>query len=126
VKTVYPHSDLTEEIISAAIEVHRELGSAYKETVYQLALAHEFKLRQMPFEREKTITVTYKDIVVGTHKLDFLVEDKVVIELKVATAILDVHVSQILSYLAASKNKVGLILNFAEQRLVDGVKRIIL
>lgn len=123
---MYPHRDLTEEIISAAIEVHRELGSAYKETVYQVALAHEFSLRQMPFEREKTIKVTYKDIIVGTHKLDFLVDDKVVVELKVAQAILDVHVSQVISYLAASKKKVGLIVNFAEQRLVDGVKRIVL
>ena len=63
---MYPHRDLTEEIISAAIQVHRELGSAYKETVYQVALAHEFNLRQMPFEREKTIKVTYKDIVAST------------------------------------------------------------
>ena len=80
----------------------------------------------MPFEREKTIKVTYKDIIVGTHKLDFLVEDKVVVELKVVAAILDVHVSQVLSYLAASQKKVGLILNFAAERLVDGVKRIVL
>ena len=122
---MYPHRDLTEEIISSAIEVHRELGSAYKEAIYQLALAHEFSLRQIPFEREKTIKVTYKDIIAGTHKLDFLVDDKVVVELKVVAAILDIH-SQVVSYLAASQKKVGLILNFAEQRLVDGVKRIVL
>lgn len=123
---MYPHRDLTEEIISAAIEVHRELGSAYKESVYQIALAHEFNLRKIPFEREKAISVTYKVIVAGTHKLDFLVDDKVVVELKVVQAILDVHVSQVISYLAASKKKVALILNFAAERLVDGIKRIVL
>lgn len=91
---MYPHRDLTEEIIAAAIEVHRELGNAYKEAIYQVALAHEFGLRQIPFEREKTISVDYKDVIAGTHKLDFLVDDKVVVELKVVEAILDVHVSQ--------------------------------
>ena len=123
---MYPHRDLTEEIIAAAIEVHRELSPAYKESIYQVALAEELSLRKVPFEREKTIKVTYKDIIAGTHKLDFLVDDKVVVELKVVEAILDVHVSQVISYLAASKKKVGLILNFAAQRLVDGVKRIVL
>lgn len=123
---MYPHRDLTEEIISAAIEVHRQLGPAYKESVYQVALAHEFNLRGIPFEREKTISVTYKGITAGTHKLDFLVKDKVVVELKVVDALSDVHVSQVLSYLAASQKKVGLILNFAAERLVDGVKRIVL
>jgi GxxExxY protein len=83
-------------------------------------------LRDIPFEREKTISVDYKGIIVGTHKLDFLIDDKVVLELKVIEAIADVHVSQVISYLAASKKKVGLILNFAAERLVDGVKRIVL
>jgi len=123
---MYPHRDLTEQIISAAIEVHQQLSSAYRESVYQIALAHEFSLRQIPFEREKIISVTYKDIIVGKHKLDFLVEDKIVVELKVMQTILDIHVSQVISYLAASQKKVGLILNFAEQRLVDGIKRIVL
>jgi GxxExxY protein len=126
VEKVYPHRDLTEEIISAAIEVHRELGPAYRESVYQIALAHEFNLRQIPFEREKTIKVTYKDVIAGTHKLDFLIDDKVVLELKVVETILSIHVSQVISYLAASKQKVGLILNFAAERLVDGIKRIVL
>ena len=123
---MYPHGDLTEEIIGAAIEVHRELGSAYRESIYQVALAHELTLRGIKFEREKEISVTYKSIIAGKHKLDFLIDDSVVVELKVVETILDVHVSQVISYLAASKKKVGLILNFAAQRLVDGVKRIVL
>lgn len=123
---MYLHRDLTEEIIAAAIEVHQQLSSAYRESIYQVALAHEFNLRHIPFEREKTISVIYKDIVVGTHRLDFLVDDKVIVELKVVAAILDIHVSQVISYLAASKKKVGLIINFAAQRLVDGVKRVVL
>jgi GxxExxY protein len=123
---MYTHRELTEEIIGAAIEVHRELGPAYKEAVYQVALAHELTLRGIKFQREKEISVTYKSIVAGTHKLDFLVDDSVVVELKVAETIADAHVSQVISYLAASKKKVGLILNFAAERLVDGVKRIVL
>ena len=123
---MYQHRDLTEKIISAAIEVYQQLSSAYRESVYQVAMAHELKLRQIPFQREKAVSVTYKGIVVGTHKLDFLVDDKVVVELKVAQAITDAHISQVISYLAASQKQVGLILNFAAERLVDGIKRIVL
>jgi len=123
---MYPHRDLTEEIIGAAIEVHRVLGPAYKEPIYQVALAHELILRGIPFEREKSLSVIYKGVVAGKHKLDFLVDDSVVVELKAVEAILDIHVSQVISYLAASKKKVGLILNFAAERLVDGIKRIVL
>jgi GxxExxY protein len=98
---MYPHRDLTEEIIAAAIEVHRQLSSAYRESVYQVSLAHEFHLRQIPFEREKAIAVIYKGIVAGTHKLDFLVDDKVVLELKVVETILDVCGKKIICYLTS-------------------------
>jgi len=105
---MYPHRDLTEEIIGAAIEVHRILGPAFKESVYQVALAHELILRGIKFEREKTISVIYKGVIAGKHKLDFLVDDNVIVELKIVEAISDVHVSQVISYLAASSKKVGL------------------
>lgn len=123
---MYPHSDLTEKIIAAAIEVHKHLGPAYHETIYQLALAHELTLRAIPSEREKEISVSYKGIAVGQYRLDFLVEETVIVELKSVEALSDVHLSQMLSYLSATGKKVGLLINFAQAKLVDGIKRVIL
>ena len=123
---MYPHQLLAEKIIAAAIEVHQHLGPAYHESIYQVALAHELSLRHIRFEREKPIDVSYKGIPVGKYRLDFLVSDQVVVELKAIQAISDVHLSQILSYLNATQKIVGLILNFAQARLVDGIKRVVL
>jgi GxxExxY protein len=123
---MYPHQAITEKIIAAAIEVHQYLGPAYHEAIYQRALAHELVLRHIPFEREKEIEVSYKAQVVGTYRLDFLVDEAVIVELKVVDALSDVHLSQMLSYLSVTKKKVGLIINFAQTRLVDGIKRVVL
>ncbi len=123
---MYPHSEITEKIISAAIEVHKLLGLAYNEPIYQVALAHELSLRQIPYVREKWIDVSYKSIIVGKYRIDFLVDDVIVVELKAVSALSDVHLSQMLSYLAATGKKVGLIINFTQPRLVDGIKRVVL
>lgn len=123
---MYPHAELTEKIIAAAIEVHTHLGPAYHEGIYQVALAHELTLRGLPFEREKELDVSYKGISVGKFRLDFLVDDRVVLELKSVSALSDVHLSQMLSYLAATGKKVGLLINFAQAKLVDGIKRVVL
>jgi GxxExxY protein len=123
---LYPHTQITEKIISAAIEVHKILGPAYNEPIYQAALAHEFNLRQIPYVREKWIDVSYKGIIVGKYRLDFLVDDVILVELKAVSALSDVHLSQMLSYLQATSKKVGLIINFAQLRLVDGIKRVVL
>ena len=123
---MYPHSQITQRIIAAAIEVHQQLGPAYHESIYSVALAHEFGLQQINYEREKSIDVFYKGQSVGKYRLDFLVDEKVIVELKAVEAISDVHLSQMLSYLSATNNKVGLIINFAQTRLVDGIKRVVL
>jgi len=117
---------MTEKIINAAIEVHKLLGPAYNEPIYQVALAHEFKLRHIPYVREKWIEVDYKGIIVGKYRLDFLIEDLVVLELKAVSALSPVHLSQMLSYLKATNKRVGLIINFAQAKLIDGVKRVVL
>ena len=122
---MYPHTEITERIIAAAIEVHTHLGAAFTEPIYQVALAHEMSLQQIPYHKEKPISVTYKGQVVGQYRLDFLVCDEVVLELKAVEALSDVHVSQMLSYLAATDKKVGLLINFGQPRLVDGIKRVI-
>lgn len=123
---MYPHQEITEQIIVAAIEVHRHLGPAFTEPIYQKAIAHEMSLREIRYHKEKSIAVTYKGQVVGRYRLDFLVDNEIVVELKAIEALIEVHVSQMLSYLAAADKKVGLLLNFGQSRLVDGIKRIIL
>jgi GxxExxY protein len=78
----YPERELTQQVIGAAMEVHRLPGPGYLESTYQGALAHELRLRSIPFEREKVIRVTYKGRLVGEHRLDFLIDGRVVVELK--------------------------------------------
>jgi GxxExxY protein len=77
-----PHKELTARIIEAAIEVHRVLGPGFLEAIYEEALAHEFHLRGIPYERQKPIVIRYKDIVAGEQRLDLLVDGKVIVELK--------------------------------------------
>ena len=118
-----PFKELTAKIIEGCIEVHRILGPGFLESVYETALAHEFDLRGIKYERQKPIPIIYKTILAGEHRLDFLVEGKVVVELKAIKDFEDIHTAIILSYLKATKMEVGLLINFNKPRLVDGVKR---
>ncbi len=118
------HKGITSKILEAAIEVHRVLGPGFLEAVYEQALAHEFDLRRIAYERQKTIPVRYKEVVVGEHRLDFLVEDQVVVELKAVKDFEDIHIATTLSYLRATEKQVGLLINFNKPRLMDGVKRL--
>lgn len=118
-----PHKDLTAKIIESAIEVHRVLGPGFLEAVYEEALAHEFDLRAIPYERQKPIPIPYKDIVAGQHRLDLLVDSRVVVELKAVKDFEDIHYATILSYLRGTQTNVGLFINFNKPRLIQGVKR---
>ncbi|HWR72206.1 MAG TPA: GxxExxY protein [Nitrospirota bacterium] len=115
---------LTEKIISAAIEVHRILGPGLLESVCEEALCHEVVLRGMTIERQKEIDVVYKDKVIKGQRLDLMVNGEVVVEVKSVKRMEDVFTAQLLSYLKCSGLKRGLIINFGEKRLVDGIKRI--
>lgn len=92
-------SELVNTIQEAANEVYSHLKAGYNETVYEEAMAVEFRLREIPYEIERTTEVFYKDVKVGTHKLDFVVDDSVVVELKAGTSITKSHIAQISSYL---------------------------
>ncbi len=106
-------NQLTERIIGAAVEVHRELGPGLLESAYQRALAHEMRLRNMEFEEQKLCAVRYKDLLIeDAYRLDFLVGGKVVVELKTVDELLDVHDAQVLTYLRFSACRVGLLFNF--------------
>jgi len=120
----YPHSDITEKVIGCAIEVHKTMGPGFKESAYENALIHEFAGLGLKYERQKPVDIPYKGAKVGSHKLDLLVEGKVIVELK---AVRDFNIEdkkRLLSYLKATNMKVGLLINFARSTIQ--VKRLIL
>jgi len=105
--------ELTDRIIAAAIHVHRELGPGFLESVYEEALAVEFALSGIQFIRQKPIALFYKDHQIGEHRLNFLVEHKIIVELKAISALDDIHFAIGRSYLKAANLEDGLLLNFA-------------
>ncbi len=115
---------LTNAIIGAAIEVHRQLGAGLLELLYENALAHEFMLRSIPFIRQVPVSILYKQQVIGETRLDFLVAGKVVVEIKAVEMLAKVHSSQLICYLKVSGYKLGLLINFNVAVLKDGIKRI--
>lgn len=114
---------LTEQIIGAAIEVHRVLGPGLLESIYEEALCYEFSLRNIAFERQKEIDVYYKDKIIKGQRLDILVNNEVVVEIKSVRKLEDVFTAQVLSYLKSTGLKRALLINFGESKLIDGVKR---
>ncbi|MFL6545970.1 MAG: GxxExxY protein [Candidatus Udaeobacter sp.] len=110
-------SEITESIIAAAIAVHRELGPGFLETVYEQALAVEFAIRGIAFVRQKSIPLFYRDHQIGEHRIDFLVEDKIVVEQKAVEALEIVHFAIVRSYLKAAGLSDDLILNFSSMPL---------
>ena len=119
----YPLRELTDKIIGAAIEVHRELRSGFLEKVYENALCLELKIRGLQFESQVPMPVKYKGQHVGTYVADIIVERAVLCELKALDAIVPEHESQVLHYLKATGIRVGLILNFGASKLQ--IKRLI-
>src|SRR5512135_3096542 len=99
-------------VIGAAIEVHRWFGPGFLENVYEAALAVELASRSIPFEQQKGIPLLYKGRVIATHRLDLLVGERLVVELKAVDAIAPVHVAQMISYLTATQLSLGLLINF--------------
>lgn len=115
---------LTQKIIGAAIEVHKNLGCGLLESIYEEALCYEFELRGIEYQRQVKIDVIYKGKIIKGQKIDLLVKDEVVIEIKSLAKLPQVATAQTLSYLKATALKRGLLINFGEKRLIDGVKRI--
>jgi len=115
---------LTEQIIGAAIEVHRILGPGLLESIYENALAIELQLRGIECQRQVEVDVTYKGQIIKGQRIDLLVARQVIVETKSVSKLPDVALAQILSYLKATGLKRGLLLNFGCPRLVDGIKRV--
>jgi len=118
-------TEITEKIIGAAIEVHRHLGPGLLESVYEAALAFELSQLGVGVERQKPVPISYKGLKFEEgYRLDLIVADRVVVELKCVDAILPIHEAQLLSYLKLTGLKVGLLVNFKVPVLKQGIKRI--
>jgi GxxExxY protein len=116
---------LAHRVIGGAIEVHRLLGPGFLESVYEEALCVEFALRDIRFVRQVPIGVAYKGKMVGEARLDLLVADSLVVELKAVESIAPIHVAQVLSYLKATGLRLGLLISFNVSVLQRGIKRIV-
>ncbi len=115
---------LTQKIIGAAIEVHRNLGPGLLETIYEQALCHEFELRGIRYARQVEIDVVYKGKAIKGQRIDIIVEDEVIVEVKSLSNLPDASMAQVLSYLKATGFKRALLINFGAKMLRDGIKRI--
>jgi GxxExxY protein len=117
---------ITEKIIGAAVAVHRELGPGLLETAYEACLAYELTQSGLSVERQKGLPMKYREVVLDCgYRMDLLVEDSVVVEVKAIENMLPVHEAQLLSYLRMSGHKVGLLINFNVRTLVTGIRRVV-
>jgi GxxExxY protein len=113
----YPQSELTARIIGCCMEVHRLLGNGFQEVVYQRAVAIEFRRQGIEYVREQEIPIFYKGEQIGTRRVDFFVEGKVMLELKAIIHLDDVHLAQAINYLEAYGLEIGLLVNFGSRSL---------
>ena len=119
-------NQISEKIIGCAIEVHRILGPGLLESVYEDALCHELKSQDLQFIRQKPVPIPYKDIKLGTDlRLDLLVEDKVIVDLKAKEKLSNIDKPQLLTYLRLRKKRLGLIINFNVKLLREGIHRVV-
>jgi len=115
--------NLSNDIIGAAIEVHKKLGPGFLESIYQSALPLELRKKGLTVETQKEIKIYYDGKEIGTHRLDLVVNNLIIVELKTVKEFDDAHIAQVLSYLKASGLKIGLLLNFAKA-MID-IKRVV-
>jgi len=117
---------LSNQVIGAAIEVHRELGAGLLETTYELSLQHELQLMGISVYRQVTLPLNYKGLIVPeAYRIDLLVEDCLVVEIKTVVALAPIHSAQVLTYLRMSEKHLGLLINFHSIRLADSIKRLV-
>ena len=113
----FKYEDITKRIIGCAMKVHSTLGNGFQEVIYQRALEIEMSIEGLKFEREKEMPIMYKGYEIGTRRVDFFVEDKIMVELKALIQLEDVHLAQGKNYLEAYNMEVGLLINFGAKSL---------
>jgi len=114
-KVLYP--ELSYKIMQIVFEVHNKLGPGFTEDVYEEATAYELETQDVPIERQKVIQVIYKNRVVGTYRLDLIIDGKIILELKAVTTLNDLFKQQVLSYLKATDLRLGMLVNFGAKRV---------
>ena len=120
-------NQFSNQVIGAAIEVHKDKGPGLLESIYEKCLMHELSLRKIPAKKQIPVKVTYKDLVFEDNlKLDIIVDDCLIVELKAVERVLPIHKAQLLSYMKLLDIPLGLLINFNEIKLVNGVSRLIL
>ena len=117
IKVEYPLSDLTGKIIGCAMEVHKHLGNGFQEVIYQRALEIEMNLQKLEFSREHEMLISFKGENIGTRRVDFFVEGRVLVEIKAVVKLEDVHLAQAINYLEAYGLEIGLLINFGSSSL---------
>lgn len=117
IKEEYKYSDITERVIGCAMKVHNTLGNGFQEVIYQRALAIEFEKAKLLFTRELEMPIFYDQVDIGSRRVDFLVDEKIMVELKAISQLEKVHLAQALNYLEAYKLEIGLLINFGNTRL---------
>lgn len=125
-KTIMTENEISSKIIGAAIEVHKELGAGLLESSYEVCLAYELRQLGLSVQSQVALPVVYKDIRLDAgYRIDILVENKVIIEVKSVDSLADIHTAQLLTYLKLKNLKLGLLINFNNIRVVDGIKRVV-
>jgi GxxExxY protein len=117
---------ISESIIGAAIAVHKSLGPGFLESIYQRAMEVALTKRGIAFVRQYPFTIYFEGEIVGTGRVDLVVENKIVVEIKTVEALTKIHTAQAISYLRATKLRLALLINFNVARMIDGIKRIAL
>lgn len=119
-------NEITEKIIGCAIKVHKNLGPGLLESAYQKCLSYELKKAGLKVQKEKPLPLVYEDVKLECgYRLDLLVEDTIIVEIKSVEALNDIHLAQVLTYLKLNNSKIGLLINFNVLQLIKGVKRVI-
>ena len=119
-------NEISSKIIGAAIEVHKQLGPGLLESTYETCLTYELKQMGLDVKQQQALPVVYKEVKLDAgYRIDLLVENKVIIEIKSVEALADIHTAQLLTYLKLKDLKLGLLINFNSVRVVDGLKRIL-
>jgi GxxExxY protein len=111
------YEEITKKIIAASMKVHSELGNGFQEVIYQRALEIELPYENLSFQREMEMPIYYRNQRIGKRRVDFFVEDKIMVELKAIIKLEDVHLAQAMNYLEAYKMEIGLLLNFGSKSL---------
>lgn len=125
--TMILEEHITDKIIGAAIEVHKYWGPGLLENIYKQSLIHELKTRSVVVQQEVPFSLNYKGINVGEHmRIDLLVEDKVIVELKAVNELIPIHDAQLLSYMRIARCRIGLLINFNALTIKSGFKRFVL